>query len=179
MRHAPLTRIITAAEEDEITGMERAPIDRSKEGADLLLVGVERGLFLRLEEALGMDSPFLRETGAFAHPVGLGTITVPLGWEERLVAFGREEGLANVWALEIHDLAATKLMAGREKDFEFLRALLDLGLCDFSLLLTKFQSFRIGVFRNAVGDRLGKLAKHLRAWNRDDLACAITKSADE
>jgi len=29
----------------------------------------------------------------------------------------------NVWALDIHDLAASKLMAGRDKDFEFLQFL--------------------------------------------------------
>src|SRR5438105_9853067 len=67
-----------------------------------------------------MDSAFQAETGFYAHPLGLGTITVPRGWEGRLIPFGREDGLLNVWALEIHDLAATKLMAGRDKDFEFL-----------------------------------------------------------
>jgi hypothetical protein len=152
-------------------------VERSEE-ADLLLVGVERSLFLRLEEALGMESPYLRETGVFAHPVGLGTITVPPGWEQRLVPFGREDGLINVWALEIHDLATTKLMAGRDKDFEFLRALLDAGLCDFPTLLARFESFRGGVFANALPDRLSKLAHHLRAWQRDDLARAIPTSPD-
>ena len=29
----------------------------------------------------------------------------------------------NVWPLDIHDLAASKLMAGRDKDFEFLQFL--------------------------------------------------------
>jgi hypothetical protein len=128
-----------------------------------------------IEDGFGMTSEYLARTGVFAHPVGLGTITVPPGWEERLVPFGREEGLANVWALEIHDLAATKLMAGREKDFEFLRALLDHGLCDFPTLLGRFESFRGGVFENALPDRLRKLAHHFREWKRDDLARAVEK----
>ncbi|HYT61829.1 MAG TPA: hypothetical protein VEL06_16745 [Haliangiales bacterium] len=38
-------------------------VERSEE-ADLLLIGVDRTLFLRLEEALCMDSPHLRETSA-------------------------------------------------------------------------------------------------------------------
>ena len=90
--------------------------------ADLLLVREAFQARAGIEEQFGMDSPFQAQTGFYAHPVGLGTITVPRGWEERLVPFGREEELANVWTLEIHDLAATKLMAGRDKDFEFLRA---------------------------------------------------------
>lgn len=168
-------RLILAGSQAFYASAPSAPelVERSEE-ADLLLVGVDRALFVRLEEALGMESPYLYETGVFAHPVGLGTITVPTGWEERLVPFGREEGLANVWALEIHDLAATKLMAGREKDFEFLRALLDQGLCDLPTLLGRFGSFRRGVFANALPDRLGKLAQHLRGWKRDDLARAVS-----
>jgi hypothetical protein len=116
-------RLILAGSQAYYASRASAPesVERSEE-ADLLLVGVKRSLFLKLEEALGMESAYLRETGVFAHPVGLGTITLVPGWEERLVPFGRDEGLANVWALEIHDLAASKLMAGRDKDFELFRA---------------------------------------------------------
>jgi len=144
--------------------------------ADVLLTGDDFMHRRAIEDAFGMTSRFLARTGVFAHAVGLGTITVPRGWEERLVPFGREEGLANVWALEIHDLAATKLMAGRDKDFEFLRALLDHGLCDFATLMARFESFRTGAFANAVSDRLAKLAAHLRQWKRDDLVRVIPKS---
>ncbi len=167
-------RLILAGSQAFYAAANSAPqlVERSEE-ADLLLVGVERSLFLKLEEALGMESAFLRETGVFAHPVGLGTITLVRGWEERLVPFGREEGLANVWALEIHDLAASKLMAGRDKDFEFLRALLDHGFCDFPTLLARMELLRATVFANALPDRLAKLAGHLREWHRDDLARAV------
>ncbi len=147
-------------------------VERSEE-ADLLLVGVDRGLFLRLEEALGMESPHLHETGVFAHPVGLGTIVLSAGWEERLIPFGRDEGLTNVWALEIHDLLASKLMAGREKDFEFLRALFAHDLGDFPTLLARMDLLRAGASGNAVPDRLTRLARHLRDWDRDDLARLI------
>ena len=144
-------------------------VERSEE-ADLLLVGADCSLFLRLEEVLGMESPHLRETGVFAHPVGLGTIVLPAGWEERLVAFGQDEGLLNVWALEIHDLLASKLMAGREKDFEFLRALLAHDLCDFPTLLARMELLRASPSANAVPDRLARLARQLRDGHRDDLA---------
>lgn len=167
-------RIILAGSQAFYALATSAPhlVERSEE-ADLLLVGVEKSLFLKLEEVLGMESDYLRETGVFAHPVGLGTITLVRGWEDRLVPFGRDEGLANVWALEIHDLAASKLMVGRDKDFEFLGALLDHGLCDFPTLLTRMELLRAGVYANAVPDRLAKLARHLRAWKRDDLVRTI------
>jgi hypothetical protein len=37
---------------------------------------------------------------------------------------------ATGWCLEVHDLAASKLVAGREKDFAFLRGLFQHGLAD-------------------------------------------------
>ena len=67
-------------------------------------------------------------------------------------------------------------MAGREKDFDFLRALLDHDLCDFSTLMARFESFRGGVFADALPDRLAKLTQHLREWKREDLARAISGS---
>jgi hypothetical protein len=94
------------------------------------------------------------------------------------VPFGRDNGLENVWALEIHDLAASKLMAARDKDFEFLRALLNLGLCQFLTLLARFDLLRTGAFANAVPDRLAKLERSLREWKRDDLARALRTSGD-
>ena len=44
-------------------------------------------------------------------------------------------GGATGWCLEVHDLALSKLVAGRERDVEFLRVLVrermvDAGVCD-------------------------------------------------
>ena len=169
-------RLILAGSQAFYASASSAPhlVERSEE-ADLLLVGVDRSLFLRLDEALGMESPHLRETGVFAHPVGLGTIVLPSGWEQRLVPFGQDEGLPNVWALEIHDLAASKLMAGRDKDFEFLHALLEHTFCDFPTLLARMDLLRAGASGNAVPDRLARLARHLRDWQRHDLARMVEK----
>jgi hypothetical protein len=133
---------------------------------DLLLVREAFQARAHIEQCFGMDSSFQSEAGIYAHPVGLATVILPKGWEERLIPFGRDDGLVNVWALEIHDLAASKLMAGREKDFEFLRVLLDNGLCDHSTLLARFETLRAGPSANAVPDRLAKLAQHLRDWRR-------------
>lgn len=41
--------------------------------------------------------------------------------------------------LEAHDLAASKLAAGREKDFEFVGALVDAGLIDLATLTARVE----------------------------------------
>ena len=168
------TRLIIAGSQALYGTIRSAPavVELSIE-ADLLLIREAFQARSEIEQHFGMNSPFQAEVGFYAHPLGLGTITLVPGWEERLVPFGRDEGLTNVSALEIHDLAASKLMAGRDKDFEFLRALLEHGLCDFPTLLARFELLRGGVYANAVPDRLAKLARHFRDWHRDDLARAI------
>jgi Nucleotidyltransferase of unknown function (DUF6036) len=53
------------------------------------------------------------------------TATVPPGWQERLVPIHNENtGGATGWCLEVHDLATSKLVAGRQKDLDFVRLLL-------------------------------------------------------
>ena len=64
-------------------------------------------------------------------------------------------------------------MAGRDKDFEFLRVLLERGLVDFPTLLQRLELFRTTAFANALPDRFAKLARHLRDWKRDDLAQTV------
>jgi hypothetical protein len=170
----PETRLIVAGSQAfyAFTGTAPAVITFSIE-ADLLLVREAFAARADLETNFGMDSAFQAETGFYAHPVGLGTIVLSAGWEERLVPFGRDEGLINVWALELHDLLASKLMAGRDKDFEFLHALIVHALCDFPTLLARMELLRAGASANAVPERLTRLARHLRDWHRDDLARTI------
>ena len=76
------------------------------------------------------------------------------------------------------DLLASKLMAGREKDFEFLRALFDRALGDFPTLLARMDLLRAGASGKAVPDRLTRLARHLRDWGRDDLARTVRPQLD-
>src|ERR1041384_1117629 len=64
--------------------------------ADLLLVREAFQARAGIEAVFGMDSDFQAETGFYAHAVGLATIVLPAGWEERLLPFGRKDGLANV-----------------------------------------------------------------------------------
>src|SRR5439155_4548776 len=87
-------RLIVAGSQAIYATMAVAPavVEVSLE-ADLLLVREAFEARAAIETAFGMDSEFQADVGFYAHAVGLGTIVLPARWEERLVLFGREEGL--------------------------------------------------------------------------------------
>lgn len=104
-----------------------------------LLVSIEADVFPRrspekailIDGAIGELSTFHETFGYYAHGVAETTATLPAGWEERLVAVRNENtGGATGWCLEVHDMAASKLVAGREKDLDFVRGLFRHGLAD-------------------------------------------------
>ncbi len=75
-----------------------------------------------LDGSIGELSPFHETYGYYAHGVGPETARLPSQWRDRLV---RIETVGCVgWCLAIADLAVSKLLAGRARDFEFVRALL-------------------------------------------------------
>jgi hypothetical protein len=81
---------------------------------------------IEVEGAIGELSPFHQEFGYYAHGVSPETATLPEGWEQRLVEFLVNDSSGTIGlCLEKHDLAFSKLAAGREKDFEFVRELLN------------------------------------------------------
>lgn len=78
----------------------------------------------KVDGAIGEGSKFHQTHGYYAQGVGPDTATLPAGWEQRLVRVenpntGGHAGLC----LEVHDLAISKYVAGREKDREFTREL--------------------------------------------------------
>ena len=78
-----------------------------------------------IDASIGEQSPFEEQFGCYAQGVSPRTATLPSGWDARLVAVQNENTHQNVgYCLEPHDLAASKLAAGREKDHEFVRAML-------------------------------------------------------
>lgn len=84
-----------------------------------------------VEGSIGELSPFHRTFGYYAHGVGADTATLPKGWQDRLVklntpATGNVTGLC----LDVHDLAVSKLVAGREKDASFVNTLVRERLAD-------------------------------------------------
>ena len=82
-----------------------------------------------IDGSIGEGSPFAETFGYYAQGVGPETATLPQGWQARLVKVqSASTDLKIGWCLEAHDLAASKLAAAREKDREFVSALLRHGL---------------------------------------------------
>jgi hypothetical protein len=80
---------------------------------------------IEVDGALGELSPFHHEFGYYAHGVSPETATLPDGWEKRLVEFQVNDQYGTIGlCLEKHDLAFSKLAAGRDKDIEFVKELL-------------------------------------------------------
>lgn len=82
-----------------------------------------------IDGSIGEASMFHETFGYYAQGVVETTAVLPAGWRERLVRF-ESPGTNGVvaWCLELHDLWISKAIAGRPKDVEFCRALLERGL---------------------------------------------------
>ena len=78
-----------------------------------------------IDGAIGENSIFHQTFGYYAHGVGRDTAVLPEGAFTRLVPVSNENTRGNTgWCLELHDLAVSKLVAGREKDIAFVSAML-------------------------------------------------------
>ena len=82
-----------------------------------------------IDRNIGQDSEFHRMNGMYAEGVTLSTAVLPEGWRKRLVRF-QPPTLYPVQALclEPHDCVASKMVAGRSKDYDFANAMLARGL---------------------------------------------------
>ncbi len=138
MRFDQLEHILRAA--SEITGADQIVVIGSQailaqfpSAPGELLASVEADVFTfrdpkdadAIEGSIGELSPFHQTFGIYAQGVGEETAVLPRGWRERLVRLRTENtGGATGLCLEVHDLAVSKLVAGREKDREYVGALI-------------------------------------------------------
>ncbi len=77
-----------------------------------------------IDGAIGEQSMFHETFGYYAHGVDETTATLPEKWREPLVAIQNENTRGAIgWCPEVHDLAVSKLFAGREKDLDYVAAL--------------------------------------------------------
>jgi hypothetical protein len=113
-----------------------------------LLVSVEADVFTfrdpgdaeLIEGSIGEGSPFHQTFGYYAHGVAEETAVLPSGWKERLVKVrNANTGNGCGLCLEVHDLAAAKLAAGREKDLAFVTGLLRHKLVKPSLIESRLR----------------------------------------
>lgn len=98
------------------------------EELDLYAPGNEHASDL-IDGSIGEKSPFHESFGYYAHGVGAETATLPARWRDRAVII-RSEATGGVTGICPHpsDLAISKLAAWREKDQEFVHALLRHGI---------------------------------------------------
>jgi hypothetical protein len=111
-----------------------------------------------IDGSIGEQSPFEDKFGFYAQGVSPRTATLPAGWEARLVKVQNDNTHQNVgYCLEPHDLAVSKLAAGREKDHDFVRAMLRHRIVDGRVLAE-----RVAALPLAPADR-ERLARWLAA----------------
>jgi hypothetical protein len=94
-----------------------------------------------IDGSIGERTAFHETFGYYAHGVAEDTATLPFGWKDRLVRVENENtGGAVGLCLEAHDLAISKLIAGREKDLDFLCSLIRHGLVDAQVLKERLNT---------------------------------------
>lgn len=103
----------------------------------------------RLISALGQDSDFHVETLRYVESVSETLARFPAGWKDRAISktigtigSNAEELAVTATFPEIHDLIVSKLSVpeNRQKDVEFMRAVVRLGLVDRETLLERYRN---------------------------------------
>ena len=78
-----------------------------------------------LRERLGRPSAFYTRHGVYLDCTDPGLATLPDGWTERLIPYRTPRtGGVTAWCLDPHDLFVAKLVAARDKDMAYLRAMI-------------------------------------------------------
>ena len=122
-------------------GEPAQPLALTQDG-DFLIEPIDDSLAGMLQEAVGKEALFMEHFGYYAdilRPI-IGE-ALPVGWESRLHPVS---GYDNVFALDPYDLALVKLMVGREKDLELLRAMLRLKIVEPERLRRHYQATPLG-----------------------------------
>jgi hypothetical protein len=117
-----------------------------------------------IEGVAGEFSPFEELHGFSIDGVDLSTSALPTGWRGRLVKVQNANTAApggepqyTGWCLDKEDLCVAKLCAFREKDQNFVAALVRSALVDRKTILTRLS---------AVDERYGPTAEMAASWLR-------------
>ena len=157
MRRSDLEHLIRAAGriagEHELIIIGSQPVLGQFPDAPIaLLMSMEADLYPKthperadaVDGAIGEGSAFHETYGYYAQGVAPETATLPARWEARLVRIENPNtgGYAGL-CLEVHDLAISKYVAGREKDREFKRELARHSMIGRTLVLERFEQTKI------------------------------------
>lgn len=157
MTRSNLEHIIRAAgtiadDPDIVVIGSQAVLGQFPDADPALLVSMEADVYPKnqpersdlIDGSIGEGSPFQREFGYYAHGVDETTAVLPDGWRNRLVLV-TGENTRNVrgWCLEVHDLAIAKLIAGRPKDLDFIRQLIERDYVSTSTLADRLSHTKL------------------------------------
>jgi hypothetical protein len=118
-----------------------------------------------IDGALGEGSVFHRTYGYYAQGVAPETATLPAGWRERLIEVVSPARIRAVGlCIEVHDLAISKYVAGRDKDLEFNHQLARYKLARKSVLLDRLAATELDDERRRLVR--GRIALHFRVPGR-------------
>lgn len=103
--------------------------------ADIVIPGDDDSVKADLVDgSIGEASMFHQTFGFYAQGVSIETAILPEGWEDRLLRY--ETPATNgvvAWCLSPEDLWVSKALAGRPKDLDFCRALINRDAIDIEL----------------------------------------------
>jgi len=115
-----------------------------------------------IDGTLGELSQFHETHGFYVHGVSLDAATLPNGWHERVIEVRNENTRQNTGlCIEAHDLAASKLVAFRDKDRSFARVLVVERLIEPDVLLARIESLPCDA------ERKNRLVEWVEATIRD------------
>lgn len=157
MRRSELEHLIRAAsgisgERELVIIGSQAVLGQFPDAPVALLLSMEADLYPvarpeladKVDGAIGEGSRFHQTYGYYAQGVGPRTATLPSGWKRRLVRVeNKNTGDAVGLCLEVHDLAISKYVAGREKDREFTRELARHDMTDYATLLRRLAATKL------------------------------------
>ncbi|MEJ7712933.1 MAG: DUF6036 family nucleotidyltransferase [Pyrinomonadaceae bacterium] len=119
-----------------------------------------------MTEEIGLASVFREINGYYADALGLATVVLPTGWQERLLPLTDADGKLRAYCLETHDACVSKLMAGREKDFAFILDLLSRQLISVETLAERAHLISEMPQKEALLPRLENLDRAAREARR-------------
>ncbi len=108
-----------------IHGMMNFPPDVFKNSVECDFYREDAAWIQKVRKAFGLESEFWKRNQYHADPIGAHVVKMPPGWKDRLITYQIDDIICKV--PQPLDLAACKLMAGREKDLVYVKELVSWG----------------------------------------------------
>ena len=149
LEHLILTAAVIADDNEIVVFGSQAILGQFPDAPAPMRVSVEADLYPLnyperadlIEGSIGELSPFHLTFGYYAQGVGEETARLPQSWKERLVTIQNENTRGAIGlCLEANDLLVSKIIAGRDKDFDFVREAARNRLTDPAILLDRLAT---------------------------------------